>query len=173
MMVSEDNALRVTMVLMAIATADAAFLTYAHYQIRTANVGGVCFDAPGIGCGSVLESAYSEVVGIPLALIGLVGFAVILALAIARYLYTDKGFTKNLRLPLLLFTSIGVGVAIYCTYLEFFVLYEICPYCMLAHVMIILTALVMFIAYKPYLRLLYGDSTREHQEILEWSPEEE
>ena len=70
-----DRTLRLLAALVAIAgVAVAAYLTWSHFQ------GGSLVCPVGGGCEMVQESEYAEVVGVPVALLGLVAYVVVLGL---------------------------------------------------------------------------------------------
>jgi uncharacterized membrane protein len=60
-----------------VGAAIAAYLTYVHY----AHVSPVCTTG---GCEKVQASKYAELAGVPVALLGLVGYAALLATALRR-----------------------------------------------------------------------------------------
>ncbi|MDW7982636.1 MAG: vitamin K epoxide reductase family protein [Thermomicrobium sp.] len=82
----------------------------------------------GLGdCSTVQNSPYAKVSGIPIALLGLVMYVVLLAVALARWRWWRH--TEIL-------TSTNVGIALagtlysgYLTYLELFVIHAICQWC--------------------------------------------
>lgn len=85
----------------------------------------------GVGdCWSVNTSIYSQVLGIPVSLIGLLGFLAILVI----YLCENKtGFLQEYSRFLVFGLSlVGVLYSAYLTYLEFFVIQAICPFCLLS-----------------------------------------
>jgi uncharacterized membrane protein len=70
-----DRALRAGVALVALAgTAVAGYLTYVHYRPDAL----ICTGSGG--CETVQESSYAELVGIPVALLGLVAWVAVLAL---------------------------------------------------------------------------------------------
>ena len=75
-------------------------------------------------CDIVNRSAYSVVVGIPVALIGIMGYAVLLGLST---LYRAKAETPAM---LLIASVAGLGFALYLTYIEGFVLGVWCILCL-------------------------------------------
>jgi uncharacterized membrane protein len=87
----------------------------------------------GIGnCESVNSSRFAEIGGIPIALIGAVGY---LAILVVLVLDDRKPVWRDgLRLTLFGFTLTGTLFSLYLTYLEVFVLRAICPYCVLSAV---------------------------------------
>lgn len=91
------------------------YLTWVHY----AEVEPVC---TGISdCVRVQGSEYAELAGVPVAVIGLVGYvAVLVSLAVAGEL--------GRLLPVFL-TLVGVGFSAYLTYVELAVIHAICQWC--------------------------------------------
>jgi uncharacterized membrane protein len=79
-------------------------------------------------CTDVQNSSYSEVLGIPVSLIGVVGYVVLLMLSLFQNrVNPDIGF----YLPVLSFGAalIGVLYSVYLTYLEAFVILAWCYWC--------------------------------------------
>jgi uncharacterized membrane protein len=94
---------------------------YHHYG--TSNT-SFCDFGEDFNCDMVNRSIYSTVLGIPVALIGVLGYALVLALAT---LYRAKAET-----PAMLFIAsvAGLGFAIYLTYIEGLVLGVWCILCL-------------------------------------------
>lgn len=94
---------------------------YHHYGTSKTSY---CDLGENFNCDIVNRSTYSTVLGIPVALIGILGYAVLLALAT---LYRAKAET-----PLLLLAASvgGLGFALYLTYIEKFVLAAWCILCL-------------------------------------------
>lgn len=83
-------------------------------------------------CATVNASPYSEVYGIPVALVGLVGYLAILAIL---WLEPRQRFFEE-QGPLMVF---GMGLAgfafnIYLVYLEFYVIKALCPFCVASQI---------------------------------------
>jgi uncharacterized membrane protein len=95
----------------------AIFLTIVHYGGLT-----VPCTTKHNSCAQVQSSVYSEVVGIPVALLGLIGYAAILVTLLAPDLELS-------RLATLGFTLFGFGFSAYLTYREVFTLKLICEWC--------------------------------------------
>src|SRR5579871_5963699 len=116
--------LRITLiVLTVIGVGLATYLTYIHY----ANVKPLC----GKGGGSCLEvqtSIYSKLAGVPVALIGLIGYVVILG----SLLIPER---EESRLATAAFTVVGFGFSAYLTYRELFSIHAICEWCASSAVM--------------------------------------
>ena len=98
-----------------IGLAIAGYLTWAHY----AGIEPIC--ASSGGCEKVQSSEYAELAGVPVALIGLVGYASILA---SLALPGDLGRAVTASLGL-----VGLGFSGWLTYLELAEIHAICPWC--------------------------------------------
>lgn len=94
---------------------------YHHFSNSTTSF---CDIAPSFNCDLVNRSQYSSFAGIPVALIGIAGYLLILAFAT---LYREKAETP---LMLLLASLVGLGFALYLTYIEARVLYAWCILCL-------------------------------------------
>ncbi|RPI07665.1 MAG: vitamin K epoxide reductase family protein [Zetaproteobacteria bacterium] len=96
-------------------------------------------------CDVVNNSVYSQLFGVPVSAIGLVGYLALLGLAIAA-LWTH-GRARHQILLLTLFLSLGgVGFSAYLTYLEIYVIEALCSWCVASAVVIMLLAIVMAVA---------------------------
>lgn len=124
---------RVMLVLAVIGFGVAAYLTYVHYAGFSALV---CSGAHGghSSCETVQSSVWSKVDGVPVALLGLIGYVGILASLLAP----DREETRLATLGLAL---IGVGFSGYLTYRELFSIHAICEWCVSSA--IILTLLLI------------------------------
>ena len=121
---------RIILICAAIGFLDTVYLSIEH--ILTLNGGSVfCIvGAPG-SCDIVLQSIYSKVLGIPLAYVGLFYYTTIILILI--WLHR----VRNIRLWHLLQGIIAFGfiTSLRLVYLQLFVLYTICPYCMVSATM--------------------------------------
>ena len=122
----------------------AGYLTYIHY----AGIRPLCGKGGG-GCEIVQTSEYSKLEGVPVALIGLIGYVAILA-----SLLVPENETS--RLATVVFTVVGFGFSAYLTYRELFSIHAICEWC--ASSAVIMTVLLV-LAIARY--LLGGDETLE------------
>jgi uncharacterized membrane protein len=98
-----------------------AISLYHHYGTSRTSF---CNFGESFNCDIVNRSAYSTVLGLPVALIGIFGYLLILALGT---IYRDKAET-----PVMLFiiSAGGLGFALYLTYIEKFVLAAWCVLCL-------------------------------------------
>lgn len=111
------RALRITMIaLTAIGLAVASYLTYVHYSGHPP----VC--TAGGSCLKVQTSVYSKLAGVPVALMGLIGYIAIMASLLAPE-------NETTRLATLAFTVAGFGFSAYLTYRELFSIHAICEWC--------------------------------------------
>lgn len=117
---------------------DSGYLTISHFTGAELNCSILK------GCDTVTTSKYSEVLGIPVALFGMLFYLTVL---IGSLLYVD---TKNPKIfkfiqPL---TVLGFLASLYFVFLQFFVIKAICQYCMLSA----LTSTLLFIVGLFYLK---------------------
>jgi uncharacterized membrane protein len=123
------TALTYAIALLALAgVAIAAYLTYVHY----AGVKPLCL-ASG-GCERVQSSRYAELVGVPVAVLGLVGCVTILASLLVP--------GENGLLAGALFALTGFGFSAYLTYRELFTIKAICQWCVASAVLMTLIAVL-------------------------------
>jgi uncharacterized membrane protein len=104
------------LVLAVIGLGVAIYLTYVHYS----GTKPAC--TAGQSCLKVQTSVWSKVDGVPVALLGLIGYVAILATLLAP----DR---EETRLATLGLTLIGVGFSGYLTYRELFSIHAICEWC--------------------------------------------
>jgi uncharacterized membrane protein len=124
-----DRRLRlVAIVLAVVGLGVAAYLTYVHYE----GIEPVC----GLGgdCEKVQTSEWADLAGVPVALLGLVGYATILAT-----LFVER---EEALIAGALFSLVGFGFSAYLTYRELFSIDAICPWCVTSAVIMTLLALV-------------------------------
>jgi uncharacterized membrane protein len=107
----------------------AGYLTYIHY----AGIDPICASGSG-GCHKVQNSAYAELAGIPVAVLGLVGYLGILTSVVLRPV--DLGRVAGAALALS-----GFGFSAYLTYREIFTIEAICQWCVASAVL--MTALAV------------------------------
>lgn len=93
-----------------------AYLTWVHLLGLTP----ACLSGNG-GCETVQSSRYAEILGVPVAALGMGGYAGLLLSAVLR----DEGGA----LLGLFVTLVSVIFSAYLTYLELFVIYAICQWC--------------------------------------------
>jgi uncharacterized membrane protein len=112
----------------------ATYLTVIHY----AGINPAC--TAGASCTKVQTSVWSKVDGVPVALLGLIGYVGILATLLAP----DR---EETRLATLGLTLIGVGFSAYLTYRELFSIHAICEWCVSSAVILTLLLIGSVIRY--------------------------
>lgn len=100
----------------------AAYLTWAHY----ADSEVVC--VVGGGCETVQKSEYSEIAGIPVALLGLLSYCVVLGLV--------AWDSPPAKLGAATLALVGLLFAVYLLVVQLFVIDAICVWCMVNDVLI-------------------------------------
>jgi uncharacterized membrane protein len=113
----------------AVSTFVAAFGIGVATYIAIAESGGgapACL-AGGGGCETVAESQYADLAGINVAVIGIVGYVLLLVTALLRGDGARMGgFALSLG---------GFGFSVYLTYLELFVIEAVCQWCVISAIL--------------------------------------
>jgi uncharacterized membrane protein len=112
-----------------IGVAVATYLVYVHY----AGIKPICAAGSG-GCEKVQTSDYAKLAGIPVALLGLIGYIAILASLFVR---GDLGRLAGAAIALS-----GFGFSAYLTYREIFTIKAICQWCVGSAVLMTLLAIL-------------------------------
>jgi uncharacterized membrane protein len=119
-----DRALRLGVALVALAGIGVAgYLTYVHYRPAAL----LC--TPGGGCETVQESDYAELLGIPVALLGLLGYVAVLALVA-----WDSELARTLAAAVAL---TAVGFVVYLIVLQAFVIDAWCVWCLVNDLVVV------------------------------------
>lgn len=126
-----DRRLKIAIVILCIlGIGDAGYLTYVHYE----GLKVVCLSGGG-GCETVQASKYAKLDGVPVALLGLIGYIGIVGSLLVR---GDLGRVAGFGIALT-----GFGFSMYLTYRELFTIKAICQWCVssavLMTVLLILT----------------------------------
>jgi uncharacterized membrane protein len=120
---------RATAALALLGIAIAGYLTWVHY----AGLDPVCVGGGG-GCERVQSSRWAELAGVPVAVLGLAGYAAILA---SLALPEDQG-----ALVATFLTLVGFGFSAWLTYVEIVKIDAICQWCVASAVVMTALALV-------------------------------
>jgi uncharacterized membrane protein len=118
-----------TVTLAVLGVAVAGYLTYVHYR----GLHPLCL-AGGGGCERVQTSSYAKLAGVPVALIGLVGYVAILASLLVA--------GETARLATVGLTLVGLGFSAYLTYREIATIKAICQWCVASAVIMALLAIL-------------------------------
>jgi uncharacterized membrane protein len=138
-----DQRLRlVSLILAGFGLIDATYLTWVKYADRQV----ACIQGFG-NCNTVNQSAYSMWNGVPIALIGALGYVAIMAIIF----FEDKHsfLVENGRIFILGLSLIGFVYSIYLIYLEIAVIKAICPYCVGSATLMTLILILTIIRLVP------------------------
>lgn len=144
-----DRLLHRTLVVLAlIGIGIASYLTYVHYE----GLSPIC--AVGHGCERVQASRYAKVGGVPVPLIGLVGYVAILVSLFVRG-ETARLATAGMAIG-------GFAFSVYLTSLELFEIHAICQWCVGSAV--VMTAIAVLATIRA-LRIPSEDLTEPEEEL--------
>jgi uncharacterized membrane protein len=130
--VSERSLRRATAVLALVGVAIAGYLTWVHYAgLKPFCVGG------GGSCERVQSSKWSELAGVPVAVLGLGGYLLLLA---SLALPEDAG-----RSAAALVALVGAGFSAWLTYVELAKIDAVCQWCVASAAIMVLLAIVSVI----------------------------
>jgi uncharacterized membrane protein len=118
--VISDGPLAIAMlVIILLGIGDAGYLVYVHYaKLTILCVGG---HAGHSSCETVQSSAYAKLAGVPVALLGLIGYLCLLVTCFIRGEWS--------RTAALAIAGTGFGFSMYLTYREIFTIKAICEWC--------------------------------------------
>jgi uncharacterized membrane protein len=110
------------------------YLTVAHYTSASILA---CSSRGAVNCERVTTSAQSELFGIPVAVLGMVWFAAMIALDLPRAWRANATVART-RIAV---AGAGIVFVLYLVYAELFEIHAICLWCTAAHVL----AFVVFV----------------------------
>ena len=116
---------------------------YHHYG---ASKTSYCDFGESFNCDIVNRSTYSAIAGVPVALIGIIGYIGLLVLAT---LYRSKAETRSM---LAIASLAGLGFALYLTYVEGFVLAAWCVLCLSSLALIFCIAVLSSVLWRHQLQ---------------------
>lgn len=119
------NTYTLSFIVLALAIGVSGYLSY----LKIANANAPCLTGGAFDCGTVLNSAYSELAGIPIAWLGLGTNFVVLGLIVAsrRLGGFFQEYGTLMVFGVLLFAFI---YSVYLVYLQAFVIQAYCPWCL-------------------------------------------
>ncbi|MDW5597534.1 vitamin K epoxide reductase family protein [Conexibacter stalactiti] len=144
---------RTLLVLTLIGVGIAGYLTYIHYR----GFDPIC--AVGHGCEKVQNSEWAKLAGVPVPLLGLIGYVGILATLLVR--------GELARLATAGMAIIGFAFSMYLTYREIFTIEAICQWCVGSAV--VMTLILIF----SVIRVLRVDDDDAYASDLASEPEHE
>jgi len=105
-----------------------AYLTFEHF---TQNSTLACSSTATVNCQRVTESQWSSFLGIPVAVLGLVFFASMVALCLPSTYRRSAGLLDLVRVA---WCAIGLAFALYLVFAELYYIHAICLWCTGVHV---------------------------------------
>jgi uncharacterized membrane protein len=125
-----ERRLRTAQIVLAlVGLASASWLTYTKYEHA---------DQCGFsGCEVVQKSPWSELYGIPVSLLGMIGYVGILAL-----LFLPRQRNELVRLALVVTTGIGFLFSMFLMYRAYITLEAFCPFCTVSAIVMTLLAII-------------------------------
>ena len=113
---------------------DSVYLVWVKYT------GAYALCGPIGNCESVNTSQYSEIFGIPISLLGAGAYAIMIVLLLLEN--RSQIWAEFSSLIVFGISLIGVLYSIYLTYIEVVVLKEICPYCVISAIILVILLLL-------------------------------
>jgi uncharacterized membrane protein len=108
--------------------------SYLYYEYAIQETFGVCNINSVLNCNAVTKGALAEIWGLPVSIVGLVGYAAILISAKLRKFKIAFGMA-----------TFGMLFCLRLTYLEIFVEQAICPVCMACQIVMLIE---LFLTYR-------------------------
>ena len=116
-----------------------AYLTWTHF----AGLTPVCTGS-GEGCETVQSSRYASILGVPVALLGLIAYG---GLIFSTVLWRETGIYLGFLISL-----VGTLFSGYLTYLEIFVIGALCQWCLASAAIMVAALICATLAALPLLR---------------------
>ena len=139
-----------SLVLALVGLAASAYLTYEHYSASTTLA---CPETSGINCVKVTTSSYAELLGAPVALLGLLFYLGLTALCLPVAWRASSPWVARARLTA---AAAGVAFVLYLVWAELFRIDAICLWCTVVHVVTV--ALFAVVVVGAALRPIDADS---------------
>ena len=140
---SSSSLRNISIVAAVIGFLDSIYLTWiklAHLEVICSEIGD---------CEKVNTSPYSEIVGIPVALMGASAYVIILILFFIKN--RSRFWEENSPLYIFGVSLIGVLYSGYLTYIEIAIIHGICPYCVLSAIAILIIFIISIIHLRQVL----------------------
>lgn len=132
-----------------------AAATWVHYNlIKNPDYSSFCDVNATVSCRQAYLSAYGSLGGVPVALLGLLFFALILLIVWAG---RGKKRQETVAGSILVLSTVGLAMAVYLAFASFFVLGHVCPLCVATYVAVAGVFAMAFVA-SPPMATLGGDA---------------
>ena len=129
----------------------ATYLTITHFDTHLALA---CPKTTTFNCETVTTSAQSHILGIPVAVLGLLYFVPMLVLCLP---VAWRSADRRIHLARLVLASIGVGTIIYLIIAELFLIKAICLWCTSVHLITFILFVIVATSSPIVLSPGYGD----------------
>jgi uncharacterized membrane protein len=140
---------KVLLFLALLGIAVSSYLTYHHYDVRQGGSSRWCEISEEISCDTVALSDYSEIAGIPVAVLGLLWFTVVVLIYYSDRIGTAKRLLgSSAEFYLFLWSLMGLGFISWLVYAELFLIFSICLACTIAHVLLIAILVISYFSLK-------------------------
>ena len=117
-----------------------AYLTFEHYSSSSTLA---CPDTGVVNCEKVTTSSYSDLLGVPVALLGLFYFVAMCALCTPQAWTSTTGWVHRARLGAV---TVGAVFVLYLVWAELFRIDAICLWCTVVHVLAVALFAVVALA---------------------------
>ncbi len=132
-----STARRLVLLCAVIGLAAASASLYVHYQILTQpGYTSPCDINATFGCSNAYRSPYGSLFGVPVALFGVLWFAFVIVLLVVSW-RSAAGVQENIPAYLFALSTIGLAVVLYLAYAAFFILKELCIFCLVTYAVVI------------------------------------
>ena len=136
---------------------------YVHYQLlRDPSYTSFCDVSATVSCQAVYESPFGTFRGIPVAIGGVIWFALVLLLTLAD----RRSHRSNIQGYLFVLSTLALAVVLYLGYASFVILKAVCILCVLTYVAVIGIFLVVGGANDVPVRSLPGRAARDFRALL-------
>lgn len=121
---SVELARRISFVVLALAIAVSGYLSW----LKVSNEHALCIQGGRFDCGTVLNSAYSELGGIPIAWLGLATNLIVVAILLAETrIAVLRAYSATLAFAVVLFAFL---FSVYLVYVQAFLIQAFCIWCL-------------------------------------------
>jgi uncharacterized membrane protein len=138
----------------------ATYLTITHFD----KVALVCSDNGAINCAKVTTSPQSEILGIPVAMLGLFFFVPMIALCLP---VAWRSADRRVHLARLVLAVTGVGMILYLIIAELFIIKAICLWCSGVHLVTFILFVIIVTASPVVLAEGYGSDAGDQYDYVE------
>lgn len=106
---------------------------------------GICNAGGNFDCDVVNQSVYSQIMGVPFALLGMIGYALMLLFTVLLLWKWNSAARDVLFSGLCALASIGLGIQLYLTGVEYFLIGAWCLLCLISQVSILIVTITAWV----------------------------